>query len=374
MIMVREQLETDIVIVGGGPSGLAAAIAARRKGFRVMVVDGARPPIEKACGEGLMPDGVAALRQLGVALPLDLAIPFRGIRFVEGEASAEALFPNGCGLGMRRTNLHETLIRHATEAGVSILWGAQVKGVNQQEVMLNGSTVRSRWVVGADGENSRVRKWAGLDQSRSEQIRFGFRRHYQVTPWTDFVEVHWGPKCQIVITPVGTGEICAALLSRNQRLRLEDALPLFPSLSKRLKDAPSTSKERGAISVSRVLKTVTNHRFALLGDASGSVDAITGEGLCLAFQQAVFLANALEQNDLSQYAAAHQRLMKLPTLMAKLMVTVGQYAMLRKRVLRTFVGKPRIFSQLLNTHVGVAAPESFNAGGVIKLGWQVLLG
>src|ERR1700691_2630080 len=116
-----------------------------------------------------MPDGVAGLSQLALTLPLHLAIPFRGIRFVEGEASVEALFPNGCGLGMRRTTLHETLIQHAIEAGVSISWGVQVKGVNQKEVAFNGSVVRSRWVIGADGEDSRVRKWAGLDRCRSEQ-------------------------------------------------------------------------------------------------------------------------------------------------------------------------------------------------------------
>jgi len=373
-MMMKKQFETDIVVIGGGPAGLAAAIAARRKGFQVMVVDGARPPIDKACGEGLMPDGIAALGRLGVALPLDHAIPFRGIRFVEGEASVDAVFPNGCGLGMRRTNLHETLIQHASEAGVEIFWGTPVKGVNQTEVAFNGSAVRSRWVIGADGEDSRVRKWAGLDSHRSERLRFGFRRHYQVTPWTDFVEVHWGPQCQIVITPVGPQEVCAALLSQNPRMRLEDAIPLFVSLSERLKAAPATTAERGAISALRVLKAVANHRFALLGDASGSVDAVTGEGLCLAFQQAVLLADALEQNNLLQYAAAHQRLVKFPTLMSRLMVTIGQHAALRKRVLRTFVAKPRIFSQLLDSHVGVASPATSNMGNVFKLGWQVLMG
>jgi flavin-dependent dehydrogenase len=373
-MMVKDQLETDIVVIGGGPAGLAAAIAARRKGFRVMVIEGARPAIDKSCGEGLMPDGVAALGRLGVKLPLDLAIPFRGIRFVEGESSVDAVFPNGCGLGMRRTILHESLIQHASEAGVAILWGTLVKGANETEVAFNGSVVRSRWVIGADGEDSRVRKWAGLDRHRSERLRFGFRRHYRVAPWTDFVEVHWGPKCQIVITPVGQQEVCAALLTRNQRLRVEDAIPLFPALSKRLKDATATTAERGAISALRVLNALANHRFALVGDASGSVDAITGEGLCLAFQQALLLADALEHNNLLQYAAAHQRLARFPTLMSRLMVTIGQHATVRKRVQRTFVAKPRIFSQLLDSHVGVASPATSNMGNVFKLGWQVLMG
>ena len=60
--------ETDVFVVGGGPAGLASAIAARRNGFDVVIADSARPPIDKACGEGLMPDGVAALRRIGVEL------------------------------------------------------------------------------------------------------------------------------------------------------------------------------------------------------------------------------------------------------------------------------------------------------------------
>ena len=72
---------TDVLVIGGGPAGLATAIAARKKGFEVTVVDGAKPPIDKACGEGLMPNTLAALRELGVAIcPAD-GQALRGIRF-----------------------------------------------------------------------------------------------------------------------------------------------------------------------------------------------------------------------------------------------------------------------------------------------------
>ena len=84
--------ETDVVIVGGGPAGLAASIAMRRKGLQVVVADRGRPPIDKVCGEGLMPDGVAALAGLGVTIPPDRSVPFRGIRFVAVERSTDAVF------------------------------------------------------------------------------------------------------------------------------------------------------------------------------------------------------------------------------------------------------------------------------------------
>src|SRR5207245_4735336 len=73
---------TDVFVIGGGPAGLAAAIAARQQGFRVCVADGAQPPLDKACGEGLMPDGLPALEQLGIVVKPDDSHPFSGVRFL----------------------------------------------------------------------------------------------------------------------------------------------------------------------------------------------------------------------------------------------------------------------------------------------------
>ena len=64
-----------------------------------------------------------------------------------------------------------------------------------------------RWLVGADGQNSGVRRDAALDATRSLSTRFGFRRHYQVAPWTDFVEVYWGDGFQVYVTPVSPDSI-----------------------------------------------------------------------------------------------------------------------------------------------------------------------
>ena len=85
-------LHTDVFVVGGGPAGLAAAIACRALGFRVTVADGAKPPIMKACGEGLLPDAVAALGELGVALRERDGCVLRGIRFEDDSASVRRQF------------------------------------------------------------------------------------------------------------------------------------------------------------------------------------------------------------------------------------------------------------------------------------------
>src|SRR5208337_5611403 len=142
--MGSEVLKTDAFIVGGGPAGLATAIALRQRGMRVVVADLARPPIDKACGEGLMPQTVAELKALGVTLGPSQAIPFRGIRFIGEGRSAEGAFPRGYGLGIRRTILHQALVQRAAEAGVQSLWGARVRGIGRGEVWLDSRKVLSR--------------------------------------------------------------------------------------------------------------------------------------------------------------------------------------------------------------------------------------
>jgi flavin-dependent dehydrogenase len=111
--------------------------------------------------------------------------------------------------------------------------------------------------------------------------------------------------------------------------------------------------------------------MALVGDASGSVDAITGEGLCLLFQQAVALAVALEAGDLALYQAEHRRIGKRPELMANLMLMLAGRGRLRRRVMRAFEGHPRLFARTLAMHVGELSPfDSFTNG--LALGWRIL--
>lgn len=361
----------DVFVVGGGPAGLATAIAARRRGLSVAIADGAIPPIDKPCGEGLMPDGLAALRDLGVTIPADVCHPFRGIRFLSGGQTAEAAFSSGPAYGIRRTALHRVLIDHAAACGVSMLWQTTVTGLHPQGVLLSSGLVLARWIVGADGSNSRVRRWAGLEGHQKKDTRFGFRRHYRVAAWTDFMELHWGDNSQIYVTPIGRGEICLALVSSDPHLRLDRALAGFPELAARLAHAEVTSTERGAITVSRRLRRVYHGNTALVGDASGGVDAITGEGLCLAFRQAALLVDCLAENNLARYQSEHRRLLRRPAMMSRLMLLMARHARLRRRTLQVFESSPRSFARMLAMHVGDGSTRDYIANG-ISLGWQLL--
>lgn len=322
---------------------MAAAIAARAKGFSVVVSDSGHSPIDKACGEGLMPDSLEALAALGVNLDgVAQSHPFRGIRFLGANSQVAATFPTGEGIGLRRTVLHEILVARAKAVGVELRWDNTVDDLH---------SVQARWIIGADGQKSRVRQWAGLEAAHRESKRYGFSRHFRIAPWADRVEVYWAQGCQMYVTPVAPDEVCVALMSRDPHLRHDGASAKFPQLMARLGDSDQTTPERGAVSATRKLKRVVNGNVALLGDASGSVDAITGEGLCLAFRQASQLAEALELGDLERYQKWHRIMMRRPALMADFMLLMDRLPAVREPALKVLEMQPGIFARLLQVHV-----------------------
>jgi menaquinone-9 beta-reductase len=362
---------TDVVVAGGGPAGLAVAIAARKKGLQVTVADGAKPPIDKACGEGLMPGTLAALRELGVKMDSDDGQPFRGIRFLDESTSVEARFTGEGGVGVRRTVLHQKMVERAEECGVHLLWNTPVTGICQDGAILDGKPLKAKWIIGADGIHSRVRRWSGLEASFRPAFRLAQRRHYRAKPWTDCVDVHWGKGMQAYVTPLANGEICVVLISRNRRMRFSEVWSAFPKLAERLAKVELSSVERGAVTTTCWIPHLYRGNVALTGDASGSVDAVTGEGLGLGFRQAMALADALETGKLEKYQTAHRRLMRRPNLMARLLLLLDRFAPLRTRVLQGMAKDPEIFSRMLAVHAEEASPIVL-AGPTARLGWQLL--
>jgi flavin-dependent dehydrogenase len=364
----------DVFIVGGGPAGLACGILAAQRGLRVSVADHNRPPIDKTCGEGLMPDTLAAMKTLGITAGDSDAVPFRGIRFHDADSLAcvEAEFGKGFGLGLRRTALHTKLAERAAELGVALLWGSRVTLDRNGQVFCEGRPVHCKWVIGADGEASPFRKWAALEQTRYEQLRFSARQHFRTAPWSDFVEVYWARECQITVAPIASEELCIAVTSRSPGLRFSEALTRVPALAFRLRGMSPSNSIRGARASLRRLRRVWRGRFALVGDASGSVDPLTGEGIGLAFKEGAALVEAMNRNDLRWYQVEHDRMGRALRFMSKLLLTMDAHPRLRRRALQMLAAEPSLFSRLLNVNVGELALSKFGVSHALRLGWRML--
>jgi flavin-dependent dehydrogenase len=364
-------MHSDVLVVGGGPAGMASAIAAAQQGLPVTVLDSRKPPIDKPCGEGLLPEAVAALGKLGVCLDESVAFPFRGIRFCDDESSATARIMRGQAFGVRRTKLHEKLVARAKSLGVSFLWNTRVLRFEPGWIETDREAIGYTWLVGADGQNSLTRARTGMGDLRYRRSRFGFRRHYRVTPWTDVVEVHWGERCEMFVTPTAPDEVCIALITSDPRLRIEQALEMFPEVAARLRHATTVMREGGAITALGCAREVVRGNVALVGDASCAIDGIAGQGLSLAFQEANALGEALGRGDLAWYARAHHEISKTAVRMTRLLLLMDRVEWIRRKTLRLFASQPALYSKMMAVHTG-ETKSAMRLRDVVDLSLRVL--
>lgn len=343
----------DVIVVGGGPVGLAAAIAARLHGLSVRVIERQHPPIDKACGEGLMPAGVRALAALGVAPPAR-SLPFRGIRYLSDGVVAEADFPDGPGRGIRRTELHAALLRRAEELGVELVWGTRVEAAGVGEVRTASATWPCRFVVAADGLRSSLRRTSGLgaaDGRWHPRARFGVSRHLRLAPWSERVEVTFGAAAEAYVTPLAADEIGVAILWSGGKGSFDDLLAtrLPADLAERLAAGTVIGRDHGAGPLLQPARGAVagGGRIALVGDAAGYVDALTGEGLSLGFEAALALGEALAADDLALYARRHARLAALPNGLTRLLLVAARRPWLRRRLVAALAADPALFGNFL---------------------------
>jgi flavin-dependent dehydrogenase len=366
-------MKLDVLVVGGGPAGLATAIAAATNGFRVMVADARRPPINKPCGEGLLPEAVEALGSIGIELDSSLGCSLKGFRFSDDSYSVSAPIERGRAFGLRRTALHNLLVAKAAQVGVIFRWGARVAEFAAAGARVDGEFVGYRWLVGADGLNSSVRRWAKFSRPRMNcRTRFGFRRHFAIAPWSRFVEVYWGRKFQMVVTPTHAEDVCVSFFSRDPKLRIADGLCEFPEVAEHLKGAHGATPEQGSLVGLTSLWRVASKHVALVGDASCSVDGIAGHGLSLGLQQARALADALSRGVLDSYRSAHRRIVSMPLRMTRLLLIMDASTWVRRKTLRLFEKKPELFAKIISVHTSRPQDDAFDAKEMFDLSWRVL--
>jgi flavin-dependent dehydrogenase len=262
-------------------------------------------------------------------------------------------------------------VERCQQLGVRLAWGTRVHVAENQPLRLDDEPCNYRYAIGADGQSSRVRAAVGLGPGKILSRRFGARCHYRVKPWSRMVEVHWGHLGQAYITPVGPEEICVATVARSPEIRMDAVLAGLPALRAHLAGAPELSTTRGALTTTRKLRRVTAGNVALTGDASGSADAITGEGIGLSFRQALLLAEAIAADNLAIYQAGHPAIQRMPHLMSRVMLRMDAWPWLRERAMRLLSGQPQLFAHLLALHLGERSLEDFLLRDAPALGWRL---
>jgi flavin-dependent dehydrogenase len=366
-------VSADLLIAGAGPVGLAVAIEARLRGLGAVVVERRRPPLDKACGEGLMPLGVAQLASLGVAIDPARSANFAGIRFVDDHSTAEGRFADGLGLGVRRTALSESLLARAREVGVELRFGESVtswstRGDAGVLVTTSRGTSEARLLVGADGLHSAIRRMAGLEGAQRGRVRNGMRRHFRVSNAGPFVEVHWALGAEAYVTPVGRDEIGVALLWSGEPARYDALLARFPRLAARVAGAEPTSRVEGASRFRRAVRRRHAPGVALVGDAAGYLDPLTGEGLTLGFRCARALVDTVARGaPLADYERAYRSLSRSYYQMTSLLLAVAARPWLRRRVVRALARRPDLFDHLLAINAGQSPLRALGASGALRL-------
>ncbi len=330
---------TDLVVVGGGPVGLATAIGAVQRGLNVVLVEARGGDGDKACGEGLMPSALASLTALGVD---PAGFPLAGITYVAGRRRASSTFVGRRGRGVRRTELVRALRQRAEDLGVRTQRG-RVTEVHQHEWGVTVAGVQARYVAVADGLHSPVRRTLGLEITRrNAPSRYGLRRHYAVAPWTDHVEVHWAADCEAYVTPVGAGEVGVAVLCGGGE-PYESWLSRFPELGERLHGAPSTSGTRGAGPLRQHARARVAGRALLVGDAAGYVDALTGEGLAVGFAAAAALVDCVAADRPGDYEKAWRDVTRRPRLVTEALLRATRLSPVRAALVPAASRLPAVF-------------------------------
>ena len=332
----------DLLVAGGGPAGLATAIHGARAGLEVMVVERRRGVVDKACGEGLMPHAVHQLHGLGVHAE---GKPFSGITYLDGQRCVTGRFRNGSGLGVRRTTLHGALLDAVAAAGVKVAHG-EIDEVCQDATSVRCGEFRARYLAAADGLHSPIRASLGLARPSAGPRRFGIRRHHMMTPWTDCVEVYWAAGAEAYVTPVADDCVGVAILT-SRKGGFDEHLDAFPALKDRL-NGHDHGHDRAAGPLRQRVRSRTAGRVLLVGDAAGYVDALTGEGLGIAFSAAELLVNCVVADRPADYDRQWRRMSRRYRMLTAGILRASGRPVVRSRIVPAAKHFPGVFAGVVN--------------------------
>lgn len=390
-----------VLIVGGGPAGLAAAIVLAKEKIFSLVIEKAKWPRDKVCGEGVMPAGVSFLKKYGVfdKLPDDGYYLFEGVCYFNKNVVAYGHFENASGLGIRRLHLSAALLATAKENKYIEIWDhSKLMDISQSSSGIKATIQKNSQkkilpeifslIIGADGLRSQVKKICNLQGTApGKQKRWGARQHYAITPWNDHVEIHWSNGVEIYVTPSGKNRIEIAFLWDKDQFQprkkdwFTSLLEVFPEVHHKIQKAPSLSEAKGIGPLAVGCSSSVADRVILIGDANTYLDGITGEGISLAFEQAILVGeilpdlirkNTLKKQHLQKIESAFLPGKKRYVTLTKLALLLTRYPFLRCIVIRSLSRCPEVFQHFLEANMGTRSLFKFPLLSCWRLLWGLL--
>jgi len=317
----------DVVVVGAGPSGSAAAAWARRRGRDVLVIDSARFPRDKACGDGLTPRAVAELELLGLGPWLDGRIRHRGLRMSGFGADVEVDWPGPSfpptSSAVPRTELDDVIRRVAVDEGAEMLLGSKAVDVAHDAsgrvsvvTLGDGTEIGCTELIVADGARSTLGR--ALGRTWHQQTVYGVAiRGYLATPRSDepWITSHLelrSPEGKVLpgygwIFPLGNGEVnigvgALATTKRPADMALRPLMSYYTGL--RREEWGFVGEPRAGLSallpMGGAVSGVAGRNWMLVGDAAACVNPLNGEGIDYGLETGRLAADLLGSGDLSE--------------------------------------------------------------------------
>jgi 2-polyprenyl-6-methoxyphenol hydroxylase-like FAD-dependent oxidoreductase len=368
-----------ILIVGGGPAGLMTALCLSQHSVEITVIEKQSWPLDKVCGEGIMPKGYDLLRKYGVSKQIQAlsSRPFTGITYIDSSV-AEGHFFSGPGYVVRRTELSRALYESLKgKTNVTLIPTTELVSLYQDptsvqvtlRALSNQHIIcehRYDLIIGCDGINSKVRKLADLEgPNLRKQNRIGARVHYQIAPWTTQVEVYWKDGIECYVAPVASDCVEFVFGWNQDKIKIKQGrcpelekklFSYFPELESKILGHHRLSKIEARGGFARSAKFPISGRVLLIGDANVFLDPITGEGLSMAFEQAHILsqsfANIMSKEGQRSFIDQIQSLKARYINMTNLALFLCEHPLIRRIAIRFLATFPLIFQHILELNMG----------------------
>lgn len=366
----------DVVVVGAGPAGAATAILLAEEGHDVVLLDRARFPRDRVCGEYLSPEGSRILDRLGVLKAVEDAgaRPLRGMRIHAPDGTTlVGDYPTGGryrgyrdhALAVQRATFDAALLSRARTLPLTVREGFRVT-----DIMLEGHRVvgvegtgdpgasrperlTARLVVGADGRTSIVARRLGLVRPHPWLARLALMTYAEgVAHDPERGEIFLAPPAYSIVNPVGEGVVNLSLVvpaTEGVRYKgdltayFDRAVAAFPYLRDRLVGARRLRPVRALGPLAYRVEPPRHDGVLLVGDALGFLDPFTGEGIFTALRSAEVAAEvahaALRQGDVSAAALAAAHTRRISEFAAKTRVSLLLQSLIVRRRLAVHVAR-----------------------------------